>query len=457
MWHRASPRYVPLALLVGLASLGVWSPAEAAAAPTPTDLAVAALRSLAAGPYQARFSSATTVALTGAGAGSTRSETERGGQFAVETPQRALLTVETGSLAGLRLVGYDGKTYGIGTDGRLKKVSPSLESQLLAVHSFLPPSASGVGRVRDLGVETSPRLARHLQVRMSRASEREVTSGVSLGLAATLGAIANPKHLRVNLTQDLYLDPDTGRALAWAVSLRMSLPGADVAPEAAFAAPRSRLLASQTTSLELEDALPAAVPAPPSNPGTTSRLSDLIVAADTTSSPRAERLRGQAQGRALARRVNAVYTANGGVEIRWRDEDGPNVETFRYVRGRYAGSTLVYGPSGARHRVLYTPAGTFSRGPKAGCWTRTAVDGAIGVRFFDLKGETFEAPYRLGRFLVLKESETSPGATPVHVTYVIDPRSARVVADLQDDGIWDYYRSVPRPAAFPTPSPVCAG
>jgi hypothetical protein len=442
--------------LAGGACLLAAAPAVAG----PRRAAEAALASLDEAPFRAVVSSAMRVTSRGAGlsaqdlqAFSSRTVAVQ----AVEPPDRQVITFTAGpdALRGVRVVTDGGEVYVSRAGGPVQRAAGELKRYLLGAAPAVLQRAGIVGAEALAPVERGGATLRHLRVRFANDQGLAERGLVQVGMSrATARAALRAVRFDRN-TADIYLDARTGRMtevterFAMTVNMRemgraLRLPGAeDLRGAMVFRGSKTmRVTAVDGVAVER----PTAV-------GTVSGLDFLGLG--TEAAPAARGPIGNADGIALARRVNAAYrNVPGLVRTTRRGADRTDV-TIALSGGRDRAARTLTVSGGRRSEWIGMRAATYLREPDGPCWTRTEA-AVFGEPVINLNGSRFYAPRVSGalvRLPVLERAFRSDDTS--YFVYTLDRRTGRVLA-LKTGSAVIRYRTLTRAPRIAAPSPVCA-
>jgi len=433
-----------------------------AAAPAlagPKHAAQAALKSLDATPH--RSVETTTFALSLRGAGklgkdfpNTVSRTVA--VRAVESAKRDVVTFTAApdALRGVRVVTYDGQVYLSRQGGPFQRAGGQLKRFL---------TGADVDESGDLAIDGAEVLApvtrngvrlRHLRVRLATAQELAAArAGVaSAGIPKALaGKIAGAFRIQRS-DADIYVDATTG--LLSEVTTRFAMT-ADMNAVAKAIDPKGDPITgvmvvhgSSTTRITAVGAVTV------EQPSATDTVSSLEYLGMPAVEPAAKGPVGNADGIALARRVNDAYRRVPGLVLRTRRGRDVEVVTVGLTAGRLRTTHTVAVSGGKRGEWIGLAAASYSRDPGARCWSKDDP-GADHPPAIAVNGSRFYAPVTHGAVVRLRVLAAVPGAGGEYAVYTIDRRTGRIVSE-QTGGMTIRWQALTRAPKITAPAPVCA-
>jgi hypothetical protein len=443
--------------LAGGACLLAAAPAVAG----PKRAAEAALASLDQVPFRAVVTNVMSVTSRGAGlsAGALRPFSSRMVAVqAVEPPGRQAVTFTAGpdGLRGVRVVTYGGQVYVSRQGGPVQRATGPLKRYLVGVAPTGVEGAGIVGAEALAPVERAGVRLRHLRVRFADAQSLALAEGglVQTGMSRAMARAALRAVRFDRNTADIYLDARTGRMAEvtkrFAMSMNMremaralSLPGAEEL--------RGVIVFRGSTTMRVT-ALDSITVERPTAVGTVSGLDFLGLGPEPA--PAAGGPVGNADGIALARRVNAAYREVPGLVRTTRSGADRTEVTLALSGGRDRAVRTLTVTGGRRSEWIGTRTATYVREPGGPCWTRTEP-ATFGEPVINLNGSRFYAPRVSGAIVRLPVLERAFGSDDTsYFVYTLDRRTGRVLA-LKTESSVIRYRTLTRAPLIAAPSPVC--
>ena len=445
-----------LALAVaGGACLLAASPALAG----PKHAAEAALASLDGVPHRAVETSTMQVSLRGAG--------KLGRQFprissrtvavhAVESSTRDMITFTAApdALRGVRVVSYEGQVYLSRQGGPYQRATGQLK-RFLATAAPAEDERFPIEGAEVLApvVRDGARL-RHLRVRFGAADQLAAARRVLVGQGmpkSLVGKIFGAFRIERSVA-DIYVDASTGMLAEvtqrFDMTANMGAVSAAIDPTGEKVPGTMVFRGSSTLRVTAVGAVAVEQPA------ATNTVSSLEYLGMPAVEPAAKGPSGNAEGIALARRVDAAYRSVPAIVRTTRRGSDSQVITSVLGRGRERAVHAVGTSGGKRGEWIGLGAAAFMRQPGASCWTRTDPDTSHQPAI-NLNGSRFYAPRVSGAVVRLRVLEQIPGADKVWLVYTVDRRTARIVTDTEE-GLTTRWRVLSRAPRIQAPAPMCA-